>query len=117
MKKWPCIEEKCWWCCDPVKVHVWTKIPKSKTWEDLRELLDEIWIPKKHPDTVKLLTYKCNLYDTLTKLCNDYENRPEICKNTSCISTNSNNEEKKQYEDFTSEKFYKLKQKWNKPSD
>ena len=117
MKKWPCIEYNCSWCCDPIKVHPWTKIPKSKTWEDLRQLLDEIRIPKKHPDTVKLLTYKCSLYNALKKLCDDYENRPEICKNTSCINIGSNIDEEEQYKNTILEEFYKVKQKWNKSSD
>lgn len=29
---------------------------------------------------VKLIQYRCDCFDPVTKLCTDYENRPEMCR-------------------------------------
>jgi Fe-S-cluster containining protein len=111
MRKWLCLEKWCFWCCDPVKIIRFTlkKIPKDKTWKNLRILLNEQRIPKTHPDTVKIDLYKCLLLDKKTWLCKDYQNRPEICKNSWCINPNNNISDEEQYTNTITTKFYKNK--------
>ncbi len=36
------------------------------------------------PDGIKLNAYECENFDDNTGLCKDYENRPEICQNSTC---------------------------------
>jgi len=115
MKKWPCIEKGCSWCCDPVKIIKFTlkEIPKAQNGKDLRELLKEERIPKDKPDTVRLQIYKCLLLDKNTGLCKEYENRPDICKNSSCINKDSNKTKEEQYKLTIESEFYKNKiNKW-----
>ena len=47
-------------------------------------------------------------FDKETRLCKDYENRPNICRNTSCIN-NSEKSIDEQYSELVDTKFIKIK--------
>lgn len=106
----PCTEKQCGWCCDPVRVNLkYTNIEEvekkiatngKKLWEKREEML----IPEVHPDTVRLSTYDCNNFDKESKQCLDYENRPKICKNTSCINSTEKTVDQ-QHKEQVEEKF------------
>ncbi len=117
MRKWPCIEKNCSWCCNPVKIIKFTlkELPKDKYGKDLRTLIEEERIPKDKPDGVRLQIYECLLLDKNTELCKDYKNRPEICKNSSCINKDSNKSKEEQHKASINSKFYKNKfSRWKK---
>lgn len=90
----PCLKFNCSECCKPVKMR---KGFKRHIGEKLKDLpfvdREELWISKQHPDTVKIEAYDCKLYDEKSGQCLDYENRPEICKNTTCDAFDTNDEE------------------------
>lgn len=67
-----CRKHKCSDCCVPVKVKRGFKNYWGKKFEELPfKERKEIWIPKSHPDTVKLEVYDCDLFDEKTGLCKD----------------------------------------------
>ena len=80
-----CRKFGCSECCKPVKVK---RGFKRHVGEDMQKLpfvdKEELWVSEAHPDTVRLEAYDCKLYDQTSGLCLDYDNRPEICKNTKC---------------------------------
>lgn len=91
-KHWACEEKKCWWCCDPIKISFrkWYDpsriiIPKDKDNNPLWIAKEEIRVPETDIDTRRIQIYECLLYDKDKKICKEYENRPDICRNTSCI--------------------------------
>ena len=106
-KLWPCLDNRCGWCCNPVKVYFWTAVPIIN-WQYIWEKINEIWLPKKYIDTVKLEIYKCLWYDSESKLCKFYDDRPDICRNTSCID-NIHEDVVTQYEKVISQEFLKIK--------
>ena len=79
-----CLDYGCSECCNPVKINSWIIINAR------RELpfvdLNEIFIPEQHPDSVRLKTYKCHFFNPSTGLCDNYANRPNICRNTECFA-------------------------------
>lgn len=104
--------KKCSRCCNPVK------IPFSKNCGigDIPDELKKIWIdtgeiliPESHPDSIRIKTFECMHYDKESGLCRDYDNRPDICKHTSCVDPESSKPSDQQYEEFVNEKFFKLK--------
>ena len=112
-KSGPCKEKNCWRCCDPVKVTKWTEVPKDEN-GFIRAKRDEMRIPEKHPDSIRLEIYDCLRYDGNKKHCLNYENRPSICRNTTCIN-DEGWDINKQYENLTNETFYILFPKsWKK---
>ena len=56
---------------------------------------------KKNPDTQKIWLYECLLFDKTMGKCKAYEQRPDICRNTSCINSESDKSIDDQYEEFT----------------
>ncbi len=104
----PCLEKNCSWCCNPVKVARFfpeDKIPTDKNGEKIWQKRKELLIPEDQIDTARLETYDCVNFNKETGRCRDYENRPEICKNTSCIDEKSNESIDKQYKKFINQKF------------
>jgi Fe-S-cluster containining protein len=84
----PCLEKKCSWCCNPVKVDRLfseNKIPANKEGKLLWKSRYEILAPRDEIEIKKLKTYDCINYNKIDGRCKDYKNRPDICKNTSCI--------------------------------
>jgi len=107
-EKNPCLKFGCSECCKPVKMRKGFKQHVGDKIKDLPfDERGEIWIPENHPDTVKIETYNCRLHDEKTGKCLDYENRPEICRNTTCAAfdTNDKNEQRQAIEDAKKEKF------------
>lgn len=77
-----CLKYNCNICCNPVKVHKFfdeEKIPKI--WKPRNKLL----IPLNAIGIIELKVYDCVLFNKDTWLCNNYNNRPDICKITTCI--------------------------------
>jgi len=108
LNKSPCIEKQCSRCCDSVKVYKWTPIPKDEYWNDLWENINEVRIPEKHPDTVRLEVYNCLWYDKDQKKCKEYSKRPEICNKTNCIDWDKNISIDKQHKEMIEQGFIKI---------
>ena len=106
-KENPCLKYNCSQCCNPVKID-------SRKILDLKKLpfseTGEVVVPEGHPESVKLRTYKCSNFDSKNGLCKDYENRPEICRNTKCDAFDSDDDvkQKNAIEKNKSEKFIKI---------
>lgn len=108
----PCIEKKCALCCNPVKVdrHFQDKkIPVDRNGDKLWVDRGEIMIPEEHSDTVRLKTFDCRNFDSGTGQCKDYEGRPDICRNTSCVNGNVAEGIDEQHKKFASEKYISVK--------
>lgn len=100
----PCKERWCSFCCDPAWI-VWRYSPDvskitDTTW---KQIWKYIWMrpSKKNPDTQKIWLYECLLFDKTMGKCKAYEQRPDICRNTSCINSESDKSIDDQYEEFT----------------
>ncbi|KKR07358.1 MAG: hypothetical protein UT32_C0012G0021 [Parcubacteria group bacterium GW2011_GWC2_39_14] len=106
------LDKKCSSCCSPVKVHRSfpdEKIPVDVNGEKIWTDRGEIMIPIKHIDTVRLRTFDCKKLDQQTGQCQDYENRPDICKNTSCFDEAHPSSIDEQHREFVDEKFITTK--------
>jgi len=111
----PCLDKNCSWCCNPVKISYRKGFPEPKP--DIRdrkekELFiksDETLIPKKEIDTTRIATYECLNFDEKTGKCIDYENHPDICRNTSCINSESNKTINEQHNQAITTEFIKIK--------
>ncbi len=105
----PCLDKNCGHCCDPVKIDTRNigSIPKDKNGRDIFIPRNEILIPESNPETVKIKTFDCVNFDPITKKCLDHENRPDICRSSTCISDESGNIDE-QHKQVTSEKFIKI---------
>lgn len=108
----PCLEKKCSWCCNPVKVSRFfpeEKVPKdeqgNKLWQRREK---ELLISEEHPDTIKLKTYNCEYYDKISGKCLNYEKRPRICRNASCVEPGSKKSVDEQHAQIVNEKFIEL---------
>ncbi|OGN07863.1 MAG: hypothetical protein A2750_00220 [Candidatus Yanofskybacteria bacterium RIFCSPHIGHO2_01_FULL_45_42] len=107
--KSPCLDKNCSWCCNPVKVPRFLppdKLPKDKGGQPLWTKRKELLVPED--SQTKLETYYCKNYDSATGKCTDYENRPDICKNTECVDPNSTELIDRQHQKVTSKKFSKI---------
>lgn len=89
-----CLRNGCSVCCNPVKIASWElvnieegNLPFVETGIILapENLLDQ---PK-----FRLKVYYCLNFDHQTGLCGDYDNRPEICRNTTCAAFNTKDKE------------------------
>lgn len=117
-KHGPCLDRQCSWCCNPVKISMRKgvnpsviPIPKNEKGEELFKKRDEVLVPENHPDTARVHTFDCINFDSKTGLCKDYENRPDICRNTSCINEQSEKSMDEQRKDLTETKFGKIDKK------
>lgn len=109
----PCIEKKCSFCCNPVKTDRFfpdEKIPKDKNdkpiWED-----EGLAVKTECVDGEKFKVFKCKKFNKETGLCDDYENRPDICKESSCINEKSNKSQEDQYKKMSKTEFTYIKPK------
>ncbi|MFA4871816.1 MAG: YkgJ family cysteine cluster protein [Patescibacteria group bacterium] len=103
----PCLEKNCSWCCDPVKVPRFfpdEKIPINENGQKIWKRRDEIFRSAEH-ESVRLDVYDCINFDPKTGRCTDYAGRPEICRQTSCINSESSESIDEQHRKMTSEKF------------
>lgn len=104
----PCIKHNCSICCHPVKFRYGFKQNKK---DELNSLpfrdRDEIVAPESSIEKTRLETYDCENYDEATGLCKDYENRPQICRDTKCeaFDTEDETEQKRIIEEIKEEKY------------
>lgn len=108
-KHGPCVEKKCGFCCDPVRVDIKNKgePPRDKKGNEIFISRNEILVPYSRPDTDKVKTFDCKNFDPITKKCLDYENRPDMCRTATCI-TDPNGNIDEQHRKVTSENFIKI---------
>lgn len=64
-------------------------VPKDTMGNPLRIPKRIVANPKTDIDTRRIQIYECLLYDKDRKICKDYENRPDICRTTSCLDDDS----------------------------
>jgi Fe-S-cluster containining protein len=108
----PCIEKNCSVCCNPVKVARFfpeEKIPKDADGNNLWQKRNELLIPQNQSTEDRLEAYDCKNFNTKSGLCNDYENRPSICRNTGCIDPNSTEPNEEQFKKAQGKDFVKIK--------
>ena len=108
----PCIDKECSECCNPIKVNRFfpaDKIPKDKEGTSLWTKKGELLVPDDNPDGQKIETYNCKNYDPETGKCQDYENRPDICKRSGCIDPSSEKSEEEQFKRLANQKFIKVR--------
>lgn len=53
-------------------------------------------------------TYTCKNFDAETNQCQVYNERPDICRTTSCINPESPASLEEQYQEVTEQKFLKI---------
>jgi Fe-S-cluster containining protein len=105
----PCLDKNCGYCCDPVKVNVKNhgEPPKDKNGNDIFIPRIEFLIPESRPDTDRIKTFDCKNFDPITKKCLDHDNRPDMCRNATCISDPNGNIDE-QHNKVVSENFIKI---------
>ena len=81
------------------------KIPLGKDGRPLWRERAEILIPTDRIDTDRLQTYDCKNYDRDSGQCLDYVDRPDICRNTSCIDSDSSEGEDVQFDRVVRQEF------------
>jgi len=107
----PCIEKGCCWCCQPVKVDkilAESELPKVKEGKVIWKKRDEVLIPENDIEHGRVKTYDCKHFDETTGKCKIYEDRPDICKNTTCIDEKSEKSVDEQHRKVTEQKFIKI---------
>lgn len=67
---------------------------------------NEILRPHDNPD-IAIKTFDCANFDPVNKKCLDHENRPDLCRNSSCTTDPSGNVDE-QHREVTSQKFIKI---------
>lgn len=82
-----CLLFECSMCCNPVKISSKKIINPTDNLPFIE--LDGLLVSESHPDTVRLKHYRCTKFDPITGLCTDYQNRPNICRNTICSAFNA----------------------------
>ncbi len=109
----PCTDKNCSFCCNPVKINKKAivnglELPKGEDGNSLWKERGEIIAPEEAIEKVKIVTFDCVNYDKDTGKCLDYENRPEICRNTTCIKDQTGDIDE-QHKKATEVKFIKIK--------
>lgn len=79
-----CLELGCSECCNPVKVNVSRVFCLGTADPFLR--MECILVPERHHETIRLAAYRCKNFNSSSGLCRDYDNRPEVCRNTRCLA-------------------------------
>jgi len=108
----PCIEKKCSFCCNPVKVARFfpeDKIPTNEKGEKIWKERSELLIPEDEIDRTRLKSYDCINLDKSTGKCRDYEKRSPICKRASCVNPDSEKSINEQHKKMTKRKFIVIK--------
>lgn len=109
----PCLDKNCSFCCDPVKINQRAVrsgfgSPKDKNGNTIWKETGEVFAPEERIDTDRVVTFDCVNLDKDSGKCLDYENRPEICRNSTCIR-DVNGDIDDQHRKVTEVKFIKLK--------
>ena len=105
-KTGPCIEKNCSECCDPIKVprpFPAEEVPKDSEGNQLWTKRDTTLRPEDQ-EHMKLDAYDCKNFDPSTGKCKDYENRPDICKNSGCVDSSSPMSAEEQYQEMKKKK-------------
>jgi Fe-S-cluster containining protein len=100
-----CLKYGCSACCNPVKVNNRVKI------NDLPFIdREEVLIPENYMESVRLRSYYCPIFNPSTGMCNDYQNRPEICRNTKCAAfeTRSKKKQSRIIEEIKAERYIRI---------
>ena len=84
------------------------KTPKDAEGKPLWTKRHEILMPEDRERT-KLETYDCKNFDPNTGKCLDYENRPEICKDSGCVDPVSSEPAEEQHRRMKEKKFIKIR--------
>jgi Fe-S-cluster containining protein len=84
------------------------KMPKDEAGNPLWTKRKEVLVPEDQEHT-KLETYDCKNLDTKTGECRDYENRPEICKNSGCVNPELQESLEEQHKKMKEKKFIKIR--------
>lgn len=105
-----CLKYGCSDCCSPVKLRGYAVVELEKIGKPFVNT-GEIYIPESRPDTVRLRTFKCLNFNEKSGRCLDYENRPEICRNTKCGAFHTSNYEQQKaiVNRYKNERFMVLK--------
>lgn len=89
-----CKKHGCGNCCDPVRVR---KDFRSRIGDKFEELpfedTGEVHVPIDEIEKTQLEAYSCRNYDKESGLCKDYENRPQICRNSACRALDAKTDE------------------------
>lgn len=109
----PCLDKNCSFCCSPVKINQRVirsgfNSPLDKNGNKIWKETGDILAPVENFEKVKVITFDCINYDKENGKCLDYENRPEICRNTTCIR-DENGDIDEQHKQMTEVKFIKIK--------
>lgn len=112
----PCLKKNCAWCCNPVKIAYSKRngfcgndLKKALNHRDIWKETGEIFVSENHPETIQVKTFRCDNFDEENNKCKDYENRPDICRNTTCLKNESCESEDEQRKKFINEKFLKIR--------
>ncbi|HFC76796.1 MAG TPA: YkgJ family cysteine cluster protein [Candidatus Moranbacteria bacterium] len=108
-KKTICEKHNCSECCNLIKVnHLSDFGKKIPFWKERKNVL---LAPEKHIETVKLRIYDCEHLDEKSGLCKNYENRPDVCRNSKCgaFEVDSEKERGKIIQKIKNEKFIEIK--------
>lgn len=86
-KHGPCEDKNCGYCCDPVRIDTRNigQPPTDKLGRVIFTPRNEILRPRSSPETA-VKTFDCKNFDPSTKKCLDHENRPDLCRNSTCIT-------------------------------
>lgn len=105
----PCLEKNCSHCCDPVRIDTKNtgEPPSDKNGKKIFTQRREFLVPETLPDIVRLKTFDCINFDPVSKKCLDHENRPDLCRNSTCIS-DVDGDINEQHRKVTTEKFIKI---------
>jgi Fe-S-cluster containining protein len=108
-KHGPCEEKNCGYCCDPVRVDTRNlgEPPLDKLGRKIFTSRGEILRPKENPE-ITIKTFNCVNYDSVLKKCLDHENRPDMCRNSSCIEDQKGDIDKQHDKATSPNKFIKI---------
>ena len=72
----PCLDKKCSFCCDPVKMNQKVMrsgfdLPKDNDGNPLWKATGEVLIPEERADTDRVITYECINFNKDTGKCMD----------------------------------------------
>lgn len=107
----PCLDKNCAECCDPVKVRRFQldELPKDAEGKPIWKQRSEMLIPEDAEEHTKLEAYDCKNFDPVSGKCLDYENRPEICKDSGCVNPKSTEPVEEQFRKMKEKKFIKIR--------
>lgn len=112
-KSGPCLNKNCSFCCNPVKMDTRVLrsgfvLPTNLKGEQLWTPTGEIIASEEKFEKERIATFVCKNFNEQDGKCFDYENRPNVCRNTSCIKDESGDIDA-QHKAMTEVSFIKLR--------